>query len=127
MELSSDKAVLSMNPVNTSYLLLENIEKRIRESQGLVRRAVDVAESIQAKKKIDESESSELLVITSSLKRNSAATFNELIKIRKELDKEAGLNDLRKSLRIAMNQYQVSVEELIHSIEEDYIIQSFFG
>ncbi len=121
MEQTADNVILSMNPVNISYFLLENIQNRLRESQELIRRAVYLTETARDEQRVDEDVRSELMSITLFLRRDSAATFNELIKIRNELETLEGFTEVSKNLRIAMNQYQVSVEEFIHSIEEIYI------
>ena len=118
---NSDQAILAMDPVNVSYLLLENIKRRLRDSEPYIWDAIVITEKAQMQGALKQGDRQQLLVITQYLKRSAEVTFEELNKVKTQLERSSNFVNLGRDLRISMNQYQLSVEEFVEALRREYL------
>ncbi|NGX57262.1 MAG: Methyl-accepting chemotaxis protein 4 [Chlamydiae bacterium] len=121
MEENTDNVILTKDPINVSYLLLENIKRRLRDSQSYIWQAVTISEKAQNQNEIDSTDREQLRIISQYLQRSSESTFEELKKIKSQLESYDDFADIGRRLRVSVNQYRISVEEFVLLIEEGFL------
>jgi len=121
---NSDQAILAMDPINVGYLLLENIKRRLRDSQSYIWDTIVITENAQEEGSLNKEDQRTLLILAQYLKRSSEVTFEELNKVNIQLEKMHEMSELERDLRITMNQYQLSVEEFIEAVNAGYLTSS---
>jgi len=121
MARNADSAILAMEPVSVSYLLLENIKRRLRESQSSMWEAIVITEKAQQFGALSDSDRQQLLIETQYLKRAAEMTFEELSKVKNQLEISGSFEGVGRELSVKMNQYRLSVEEFIEGIQTYYL------
>lgn len=121
MAMKTDQAILGMDPVNIGYLLLENIKRRLRDSQSSIWQAIVITERALANGELSNQDQEQLLTLTQYLKRTGEVTYEELNKVKTQLELTANFEDMGRDLSIRMNQYQLSIEEFVEALETNYL------
>ncbi len=121
MAMKTDQAILDMDPVNIGYLLLENIKRRLRDSQSSIWQAIVITERAMANGELTTQDREKLLTLAQYLKRTGEVTYEELNKVKTQLELTANFEDMGRDLSIRMNQYQLSVEEFVEALETGYL------
>lgn len=118
---NTDSTIFSMEPESAGYLLLENIKRRLRDSQSSIWQAVILSEKGESAGKLDQRDLEQLRIISQHLQRTANSVFDEIRKIKTYLDSRESFVEVERRLLVAVNQYRVSIEEFTMTLGSQFL------